>query len=158
MWQYNTFNSVSRILPEKLIVTQLIKKFSTFCGSRKLLSVFRLFSILVKWIQCTGSYLISVGFFFTLFSHLRVCLISCLFQSGFPYKNIYAFSALPCVLPTPSVIFSFHSSKNTWVRASIMFPIKEYSPLSCHFFLLGSNILDGTPFWSTMNLCSSLNI
>jgi hypothetical protein len=88
-------STVSRVLPQKLIVTQLVKKFPAFYGTRRFITVFtrtRHWSLSwARWIQSTPSHTVSLRSILMLTSYLRLCLPSGLFPSSFPTKILYAF-------------------------------------------------------------------
>jgi len=62
--QTNSLTPWSRVLPEKLTVTQLVKKFLVFYGTRRFITVFtraRHWSLSsARWTQSTASYSISL--------------------------------------------------------------------------------------------------
>jgi len=72
----------SRILLEKLIVTQLVKKFPTFYGTRHWSLSW------ARWIQSTTSHNISLRYILILSSHLRQGLLSCPFLQVFFLQNM----------------------------------------------------------------------
>jgi hypothetical protein len=82
----------SRILLQKLIVTQLVKKFPALYGTRRYITVFtralHWFLSCVGWIRSTPSHPISLKFTLILSSHLRVGLPTGLFPSGFRPKFV----------------------------------------------------------------------
>ena len=67
-------------------------------------------------IQATPLYATSWISILILFSHLRHCLPSCLFPSGFPTKSLYMPLNTPYVLHAPSIsFFSILSLVKIWV-------------------------------------------
>jgi hypothetical protein len=84
----------SRALLEKLIVAQLVKKFSAFYGSQKLVPVFtkaRLQSLSsARSFQVGPLHAISRRSILIVFSHLHQSLPSGFFLSGFTTKILYA--------------------------------------------------------------------
>jgi hypothetical protein len=89
----------SRILLENLIVTQLLKKFTTFHGTRGSVAVFTIarhwFLSWARWIQSTLSHPISIRFILILPFHVCLGLPSGHFPTGFPTKILYAFLISP---------------------------------------------------------------
>jgi len=79
-------------LPEKLIVTRLVMKFSTFYGTL----------ISTRCIQPTASHPTFVRYNLISF-RLHQGLASGLFPSGFPTKTLYTFLVSPCVLHDPPI-------------------------------------------------------
>jgi hypothetical protein len=81
----------SRVIPNQLMVTQILKKFSAFYGTRRFITVFttaRHCSLfLARWIQSTPSY--------SIFLRSILILSSYLLPSGFPTKILYAFLVSP---------------------------------------------------------------
>ena len=83
----------SRVLPEKLTGSQLIKKFPTFYGTGRFITAFtstRHMSL--SWassIQSMSPHSTSWSSILILSSHLRLGLPSDLFYSGFPTRTLY---------------------------------------------------------------------
>jgi hypothetical protein len=98
--------SWSKALLEKIIVTQLVKKFTSFYGTGKFITVFigtchwSLSS--ATCIQSTASHPITQRSLLILCSHLCLGLPSCLFPSGFLTKSLYALLISPLRATCPS--------------------------------------------------------
>jgi hypothetical protein len=73
-------------------------------------------------------------------SHLRLCLPSGLFPSGFFTKILYAYlSPNACYMPCPLHPPWLHQFSYTWLRVQVMkFFIVQLSPTSYHFSFLRS--------------------
>jgi hypothetical protein len=73
----------------------------------------------VSSVHTTASYLSKI--YLILSSHLRLCLPSGIFSSGFPSKILYALSFLhPCYMLCPSHPPWLHHSNYTWWRVQAM--------------------------------------
>jgi len=87
-------NSMKHSLLEKLIVTQLVKKFSVFYGTLMFITVFTsTCHCSISWARCiqsTPSHLISLRSILILPSHLCLGLLSSLFPLEFLTKIMYA--------------------------------------------------------------------
>jgi hypothetical protein len=81
-------------LLEKLTVSQLVKKFSTFYGTRRFITAITTAHNLslsrARSMQSTSPHVTSGRSILTLTSHLRLRLPSRPFPSGFPAKTLYA--------------------------------------------------------------------
>jgi hypothetical protein len=89
----------SRVLLEKLTVTQLVKKFPAFYGTRRFITVFTTVChwppSRARWLQSTPSHPISLRSILILSSHLRLGLLNGRFHSGSPTTILYAFLISP---------------------------------------------------------------
>ena len=89
---YYLFTQWSRVLLEKLTGFQLVKKFPTFCGTRKLITVLTsAHHLSLSWassIQSMPPHPISWRPISILSSHLRLGLPIGLFPSGFSIKTL----------------------------------------------------------------------
>jgi len=145
-------------VPEKMIVTQLVKKFPTFDRTRRLITVFTkqsppLVPILRQMNPVYNLPPISLRSILILSSHLRPCLPTGFFPSGFQTKISYAFlSSLLCVLHAPHFILldlitliTFCEAYKLWC-SSLCNLLK--SPATSSF--LGPNILLSTLFSDTV--------
>jgi len=96
----------SRVLVEKLIVTQLVKKFPTFYATQKSVTVItrshRLSLSWARWTQSTPLHRISI---LILFLYLRLGLGNGFFPSGFPIKVYYAYIIYPMRVAYPISLF-----------------------------------------------------
>jgi hypothetical protein len=118
----NQLTSWSRILLEKLIVTQLVNKIPVFHGTRGFITVFttaRNWSLSgSKSIQSTPSHSISLKYPLILSSYLRLVLQSGFFISSFPTKNFvctFHFIHQSCMPRAPHHPRSDHFN-SVWLR------------------------------------------
>jgi len=95
-----------------------------------------------------------------LFSHLRLGFPSCLFLPRFPSKILRAFLNIFMRDIFSSPRFDYPNNI-LWSVQVIKLLIMQFSPASCHFFLLGPNILFSTVFVNTkfyQNSCHNLKV
>jgi len=101
-WNPNLTTWWTKVLPDKLIVTQLIKKFPACYSTRRLNIVFIRaghWSLpWARWIRSTCSHPFSLRSILMLSFHLLPGLLSGLFSPGFLSKLYTHLSFLPCVL------------------------------------------------------------
>jgi hypothetical protein len=113
MYIWTELNPWSRVLLEKLTVTQLFKEFPAFYGTVFVTARYwnpswvtwiqwNLFW--VTWIQSTTSHPLSIICSLILSSHLHLGLTSSPFPSGFLAKICMHFSSLQCVLHAPTIL------------------------------------------------------
>jgi hypothetical protein len=99
-----------RVLMKKLTVTQLVKKFPAFYGTRRIINVFTRachWSLSSpRWIQWTPSDPIYVASIIILSSHLHIGLPSGLSPLGFPTKILYVFIISPMRPTCPPISYS----------------------------------------------------
>jgi hypothetical protein len=104
---------------EKLIGSQLVKKFPAFYGTRRFITAFtNARHLSLSWassIQFMPPHLTSWRFLLTLSSHLRLDLPSGILLSGFPTKNSVHAYPLPhtCYIPHLSHSSGFDHPNNT---------------------------------------------
>ena len=120
----------SRVLPEKLTGSQLVKQFPAFYGTWRFITAVtssrHLSLFWAKSIQSIPPYPTSWNSIFTLSSHLRMSLPSDLFPSGFPTKTLYTLlpSLITCHMHRPSHSSRFdHPNNIWWVVQIIQLPI-----------------------------------
>ena len=104
----------ARVLPYKLTVSQLVKKFPAFFGTRKFITAFKsagpLSLSLTRTIQSRTPHSNFWRFILILSFLLHLCLPSNIFHSDFPTKTLYVPVFSPYVLHvTPTLFFSFWS-------------------------------------------------
>jgi len=153
----------SRVLLQKLVVTQLIKKFPAFYVTRRFITVFTtgrhqsLFWVIC--IQSTPCHTISQRFILIFSSHLRLRLPSGLVPSGFPTKILHAFLTSPKRATCSTHLFrearklcsSSISSSLTWSTKSLRsievnlntfeFPRNPESKVCSRFFRIRSDVV-----------------
>jgi hypothetical protein len=167
----NTYGLSNKLTPwswallEKPPVAQTLKRFPTFYGTRRFITVFkRALHWSLSWarsVQSTPSHPISLRSFLTLPSHLRLGFLSGPFPTGVFTKILFAFlfsSCMPhaCTLHTPWL----NHSNYIWRRVQVMkLLIIQFSPASCHILPSSvQNIFLSILFSNTVSLCSSLNV
>ena len=156
----------SRVLLEKLTGFQVVKKFPTFCVTRRFITAF------TSARHLSLSWTSSIQFIhphptswrsILIFSHRRLGLPSVLFPSGFPTKTPYT----PLVSPIRvHATCSAYLILLDFITRTIL--DEEYRSLSsslCSFlhspvtsYLLGPNILVNALFSNTLSQLSSLNV
>ena len=112
-----------RVLLEKLTGLQLVKKFPTFHGTQRFITVLTSVRHLsLSWanpIQSTYPHPTSWRFILILSTHLRLGLPSGLFPSGFPTKTLYTPSLyLYAPHSQPISFFSILSPAQYWVTST----------------------------------------
>ena len=116
----------SRVLLEKLIGLQLVKKFPTFYVTRRFISpVTSAHHLSLSWarsIQSTPPHPTSWRSILLLYSHLRLGLPSGLFPSGYPHRKSVYVSPLPHkrYIPRPYHSSRFYHPKNIWWAVQII--------------------------------------
>jgi len=96
----------STILFEKLIIAQLVKKFTTFYWTWRFNTVFtRTHHWALAWVKLIQSTPNSLRYILISFSHLHLGL----FHSSFPTKMLYAFLIIPCMLQVLPFLLSQNS-------------------------------------------------
>ena len=115
------FTPWSRVRLEKLTVFQLVKKFPVFYGTRMFITaVTNTCHLSLSWassIQSTTPYPTFWRPNLVLSSHLRLCLQSALFPSGFRTKTLYTSLLSPIRIHAPSISFSSNwSPEKYWAR------------------------------------------
>ena len=113
----------SRVPLEKLIVSQLVKKFPAFYGIRRFITAFTSASHLpLSWassIQFMPVHPASWRSILILSFRLRLVLPSGLFPRGFPTKTLYTPLLSPYALHAPPIsFFSIWSLEQNWVRST----------------------------------------
>jgi hypothetical protein len=109
---------------EKLIVAQLVKKFPTFYGKRRFITVLTSVPCLARYESSPQySHPIPLRFILILFYSLCVGLPSGLFPSDFSTKLLYAFliSAIRAICPSHLILFlSFSKCVCKWLPSYIL--------------------------------------
>jgi len=154
-----------RVLLEKLIGLQLVKKFPAFHGSRRfitaLTSVRHLPLSRSIPIQSIYPHPTSWRSSLTLSTHLRLGLRSGLLPSGFPTKTLYTplYSPIRATCPAHLILLDFIS------RTVLGEEYKSFSSSVCNLLhspvtssLLGPNILLNTMFSNTLSFLPSRSV
>ena len=154
---YFSLTPCSKVLLEKLIGSQVVKKFPAIYGTRMFITCPYPEP---RWSSpCPHIPLPEEPSYY--YPHLCMGLPSGLFPSGLPTKMLYTSLLSPYVLHAPPTsFFSIWSPEQYWVRSN-----RSLSSSLCSFlhtpavsFLLGPNILLNTLFSNTLSLHSSLNV
>jgi hypothetical protein len=122
-----------RVLLEKLIFVQLVKKFPSFYGTRRFITMFtraRHWSLSwVRWIQSTSSHPVSI-YILIPSSHLRLGLQSCLFPSCLPTETLYAFFIPPACHMSACFIklWSCHIMNSSPAFRCLLLLMSKYCP------------------------------
>jgi hypothetical protein len=137
----------SQVLPEKLTVTQLVKKFPTCYGTWSYITVFTAaHHWSVYWARCiqfTPSHSVSLRSILMLSSDLHSGLPSRLFPSGFPTKVLYRVFTFPMHATCPThlildlvILIILGKAYKLWISSSC-----SLLQLPTTSSLLGPNIL-----------------
>jgi hypothetical protein len=168
MWSYlptYLLTPWSRVLLEKLIGLQLVKKFPAFYGNRSFITALTSARHLsLSWassIQSTHPHPTSRRSVLILSYPLRLGLPSGLLPSGFPTKTLYTTLPSPIRATCLAHLILFYFITRTILGEEYrLFSSSLYnflhSPVTSS--LLGPNILLNTLFSSTLSLRSSLNV
>ena len=149
----NLFTTYSRVLLEKLIVSQLVKNFPVFYGTRRFITAFTSARHLsLSWarsIQSIPPHSTSWKFIFVLSSHLRLGLTSGSFPSGFPTKTLCTPLLSPTLSTCPAnlILLDFIARKvlgEGYRSLSSSLCTFLHSPIT--FSFLSPNIFLGTRF------------
>jgi len=154
-----------RVLLEKLTGLQLVKKFPTFHGTRRFITVLTSIRHLsLSWASSIQSIYPHPTFWrsiLILSTHLRLGLPSGLFPSGFPTKTPFTPLSSPTCATCPAhlILLDFIS------RTILGEECRSFSSSSCNLLhspitlsLLGPNILFNTMFSNTLSFLSSRNV
>ena len=155
----------SRVLPEKLMRSQLVKKLPTFYGTWNFIAAFTsVRHMSLSWarsIQSIPLYPTSGKSILILFSHLHLGLPSDLFPSGFYTKTLYTvlLSSIHATCPAHPIRLELITWKIFGEKYRLL------SSTLCSFlhspvisFLLGPSIFLSTQFSNTLSIRSSLSV
>jgi len=143
----NKLTPWSRVLLEKLIATQLLKKLPTFYATQRFISVFtralKWFLSWARYIHFIPPYHMYLRSALMLLSRLRLGFQSGPFPSGFPIKILYLF--LISTMPHTSHPSWFDQLNNIWWSLQVMKLIMQNSQPSRHFVPLRSKYSPQNP-------------
>ena len=154
-----------RVLLEKLTGLQLVKKFPAFHGPRRFITALTSVRHLsLSWaspIQTIYPHPTSWRSILILSTHLRLCLPSGLFPSGFPTKTLYTplSSRIRATCPAHLIVLDFitHTILGEEYKCfSSSLCTLLYSPFTSSF--LGPNILLNIMFSNTLSFLSSRKV
>ena len=165
LFTYSLLTPWCRVLLEKLIGLQLVKKFPAFHGTRRFITALTSFRHLsLSWaspIQSIYPHPTSWRSILILSTHLRLGLPSGLFPSGFPTKNLYTplSSPIHATWPAHLILLDFIT------RTILGEQYKSFSSSLCSLLhspvtspLLGPNILLNTLSFLSSHSHTSLAI
>jgi hypothetical protein len=122
---------------EKSPVSQLLKNFPTIYGT-PVITVFTRASV---WSLIWATQIQSIPlFFFSLRSHLRLCLPSGLLSSGFPIQTLHAFvfASVRAICSADLILLGFIILNIVWRAVQVMkLLFMKFSPNSYYFIPLG---------------------
>ena len=155
----------SRVLLEKLTVSQLVKKFPTFYGNRRFITAFRsahrLSQPWARSIQSMTPHSIAWRSILILSSHLHLVLPSGLLPSGFPTKTLHTplLSPIRATCPAHLILLDLNT-QIIFVEKYRSLSSSLCSLLHSHIIssLLGPNVVLSTILSNTLSLYSSLNV
>ena len=144
------FTPLSRVILQKLRGFQLLKKFPTFYGTRKIITVFtsacQLSLTSASSIQSIPPHPTSWRYVLILSSHPCLGLSSGLFPSGFPIKTLYTalLSRIRAKCPAHVILLDFVTRKilgdEYWSLNSSLCSFLHYLVTSFHLHLIASKI------------------